>query len=110
MNRAERRRSERETAARLNASAELGYACAWRECDRTYKGKIPEGWRNLVVIKKDLLNWDGFGADRDAVLCPNHVKELDGLLKSLREAIPVVPVPHTDGSITYLAGELGERG
>lgn len=81
-----------------------------RDCQQTCKGgKKPPGWRNLVVTKVSLLNWDGMVSDRDGVLCPEHVRELDGLLKPLGgDSFDMISVPNQDGSITFLPGDPGE--
>ena len=68
--------------------AEMGLLCAWEGCGANYKGEQPSGWRTLIVFwaPSPILNVKEIPPDtwdRDAVLCPAHVHELDGLLKDI---------------------------
>ncbi len=68
-------------------------ACAWDECDQSipYAEMQPPDWHNLLVYwspypdpKKTLGEvCSGPSCYRDAVLCPEHAKTLDGLLKNI---------------------------
>jgi len=63
-----------------------GSICAWDGCRRTFTGDMPAGWvwllaywRKQPTVTIDLeCKWL-----RDAVLCPEHAKALDVLLKPL---------------------------
>ncbi len=68
-------------------------ACIWEGCDRSisHTEMRPPDWHNLIVywspfpdVKKTLAEIvTGSACYRDAVLCPEHAKALDGLLKDL---------------------------
>jgi hypothetical protein len=67
----------------------MGRICAWKACNATYDGVQPLDWRCLMVFWadssvrafKEIPNerWD-----RDAVLCPRHVRLLERYLKRIR--------------------------
>lgn len=72
----------------------LNHACAWEGCKATtpMRAELPRDWRWL------LLYWDvtdgppnpfrgGVKLDRDAVLCPDHWRKLDGLLKDIGQRL-----------------------
>jgi len=96
MNRHERRKARaigiEEVPADSPRAAEgmaRGAVCCWRECEQTFKGlRMPEGWRSLLIF------WSAWPVstiaeiprktwDRDGVLCPEHTKALEALLKDL---------------------------
>ncbi len=68
-------------------------ACAWDGCTRSrpIKEMQPPDWHNLIVYWSPFLDpkktleqvCTGPSCYRDAVLCPEHAKALDGLLKDL---------------------------
>jgi len=70
--------------------------CIWEGCDRSisFTEMRPPDWRNLIVYwcpfpdaKKTLGEIvTGPSCYRDAVLCPEHAKALDGLLKDIGRA------------------------
>lgn len=69
--------------------AKLQHRCAWKGCTATSPlDELPRDWRWLLVY------WDrsegnpnpfrgGVRLDRDAVLCPEHARQLDGLLEDI---------------------------
>ena len=69
---------------------EMGCVCAREGCSATFKETMPPDWRNLLIwwspkpinAKMFEIASGGF-CDRDAVLCPEHFNELDGMLKDL---------------------------
>ena len=71
--------------------------CAWNGCERTKSmgEPTPPDWRNLILYwsphpqpKATLLEvCTGPFCDRDAALCGEHAKELDGLLKDIGQAL-----------------------
>ena len=68
--------------------AEMPLVCAWEGCGADFQGEQPSGWRNLLVFWApvpilDITKIPPGTWDRDAVLCPAHVHELDGLLKDI---------------------------
>lgn len=62
-----------------------GCLCAWEGCREEFDGdKLPSGWRVLVIARGPLFDTQNLiNADRDAVLCPKHFKQIDSLLKSI---------------------------
>ena len=72
-------------------------ACAWDKCTRSTPSEEmrPPDWHNLIVYwspfpdpKKTLGEIvTGPSCYRDAVLCPEHAKALDGLLKDIGQAL-----------------------
>ena len=72
-------------------------ACIWEGCDRSisHTEMRPPDWHNLVVYwspfpdaKKTMGEIvTGPSCYRDAVLCPEHAKALDGLLKNIGQAL-----------------------
>ena len=75
--------------------------CIWEGCDRSIPltEMRPPDWHNLIVYwapypepKKTLEEvCTGPACYRDAVLCPEHAKELDGLLKDIGQALREPP-------------------
>ena len=73
--------------------AAMGSVCAWAECVRHIPSTEmqPPDWHNLIVywspfpdVKKTLAEIvTGPACYRDAVLCPEHAKALDGLLTDI---------------------------
>jgi hypothetical protein len=68
------------------------HMCIWDGCAATYNGDQPAGWRNLLVYGAprpiiDIRKIPNDTWDRDAVLCPQHVKDLDGLLKDVGQRL-----------------------
>ncbi len=71
--------------------------CVWEGCDQSIPmaEMRPPDWHNLLVYwspypdpKKTLAEvCSGPSCYRDAVLCPEHSKELDGLLKDIGQAL-----------------------
>ncbi len=71
--------------------------CIWKGCDRSISltETRPPDWHNLLVywspyldVKKTLEEvCTGPSCYRDAVLCPEHAKALDGLLKDIGQAL-----------------------
>ena len=72
-------------------------ACIWDDCDRSIPSTEmqPPDWHNLLVYwspypdaKKTLGDIVmGPSCYRDAVLCPEHAKTLDGLLKDIGQGL-----------------------
>ena len=81
--------------------AAMGSMCAWAECVRHIPSTEmqPPDWHNLIVywspfpdVKKTLAEIvTGPACYRDAVLCPEHAKALDGLLKDIGQALSEPP-------------------
>ncbi len=75
----------------------LRVACIWEGCDRSisHSEMRPPDWHNLLVYwspypdpKKTLEEvCTGPSCYRDAVLCPEHAKALDGLLKDIGQGL-----------------------
>jgi len=61
-----------------------GCMCAWEGCKEAFEGDgLPPGWRVLVIARGLLFDAQNLlNADRDAVLCPEHFRQIDSLLKS----------------------------
>ena len=67
-----------------------GQLCAWDSCGASFQGPLPKDWRNLLVwwspeVKDATLFQvvtSGF-CDRDAVLYPEHFRELESKLIDL---------------------------
>jgi hypothetical protein len=72
-----------------------GGTCAWDGCTATYTGDQPRGWINLLTYwsPKPAHNLKAMlrHCQRDAVLCPEHSRALEGLLKDLGRALDVPP-------------------
>jgi hypothetical protein len=70
-----------------------GSLCAWEGCDRVFDGRtLPEDWAILTLYrsKRPILNFLDIRAEgllRDAVLCPEHTKQLDDQLKDIGQAL-----------------------
>ena len=72
-------------------------ACIWKGCDRSisFTEMRPPDWHNLIVywspfpdVKKTLEEvCAGPSCYRDAVLCPEHAKALDGLFKDIGQGL-----------------------
>ncbi len=72
-------------------------ACIWEGCDRSTPDAEmrPPDWHNLIVYwspfpdpKKTMGDIvAGPSCYRDAILCPEHAKELDGFLKDIGQAL-----------------------
>ncbi len=72
-------------------------ACIWEGCDRSisHTEMRPPDWHNLLVYwspfpdPKKTLGEIVMGPScyRDAILCPEHAKALDGLLKDIGQAL-----------------------
>ncbi len=68
-----------------------GCMCAWDGCGAHYEGDMPPDWRSLIKfwapvpdVRATLASiCTGSFCDRDAVLCPKHNQELEGLLVPL---------------------------
>ena len=68
-----------------------GSMCAWDGCEATFDGMMPPEWRYLLLYwtphpatDNTLLEIaSGPTCDRDATLCSEHARELDGRLKDL---------------------------
>ena len=81
--------AERKLLTKKEVS-EKGSMCAWDGCSATFEGLMPPDWRHLLVYwsprpsDSTLVQVSNSGfCDRDAVLCPEHWRELDGRLKDL---------------------------
>lgn len=59
--------------------------CAWGGCEKTFTGDMPLGWVWLLAYwrKTPAVNFleIGWNDQRDCALCPEHMRELDALLK-----------------------------
>jgi len=69
----------------------LDQVCIWSGCRRTAPavGPLPQGWRNLLVWQGSSDSHSTLGAvalrsEHDAILCPEHFRALENLLKRLR--------------------------
>ncbi len=72
-------------------------ACIWAGCDRSisHTDMRPPDWHNLLVYwspcpdPKKTLGEIVMGPScyRDAILCPEHAKALDGLFKDIGQAL-----------------------
>ena len=74
--------------------AKVRHRCAWKGCTATLPSldPLPKDWRWLAVWwDKPRANPNPFRADvrmdRDAVLCPKHWRELDGLLEDIGQRL-----------------------
>jgi hypothetical protein len=96
MNRHERRRAAKVfkggvmtvTPAMAREMLRAGSRCAWNGCQAVCREKLPEGWRYLLMYwaPEPVINFTEIpprSCDRDAVLCPEHARALDGLLVDL---------------------------
>jgi hypothetical protein len=94
-NRHERRKTMvfEKKIMRVSDIAAVGSICAWDGCDATCTHNeneyLPKGWTVLLMFwsGKPVVNiWDDVPPSdmlRDAVLCPEHTRALDGQLKPL---------------------------
>jgi hypothetical protein len=64
-----------------------GRACAWQGCTNACKGDLPGDWVNVLVWwsprpeDRNILEIASTPfCTRDAVLCPEHARQLEGLL------------------------------
>ena len=60
--------------------------CAWADCRAATPEpakELPPGWRFLITAKGWLFIDEPPSIERDAVLCPIHVRMLDALLKKI---------------------------
>ena len=61
------------------------HSCAWHGCTESFGGQLPDEWRWLLVHGGDpVLRFDDIplaSIDQDAVLCPEHVDNLNRSLK-----------------------------
>src|SRR5262245_44981369 len=75
-----------QTTSRSFAAPSHG--CAWSGCTASFAGQIPDGWRWLLIHGGDpVLRFDDIplaSIDQDAVLCPEHVDNLNRSLKHAR--------------------------
>ena len=75
----------RKTVAELKA---MPSRCAWHECGADFKGEMPAGWNYLLVYWHPEPQVEATLAEvsrsnfcsRDAVLCPEHSRELESNL------------------------------
>lgn len=72
----------------LRELAAMPHRCAWKGCTEhaSFLGTPPRDWRWLAVWWGPVAvpPWaDGNVEDRDALLCPRHSAELDGLLEDI---------------------------
>jgi hypothetical protein len=62
-----------------------GVMCAWAGCEACSPSPVPHGWVNMLVwwSPKPATNLKTIWrhSQRDAVLCPEHARALDALLK-----------------------------
>jgi hypothetical protein len=104
MSEAKQRRAVFSELKELKASELAATVCAWKGCEAAYErnsdAQPPDGWRIFYLMKR----YDGAvlpngepvmrifssrsGLERDAVLCPQHAKQLDEeLLKPLNREV-----------------------
>ena len=61
------------------------HGCGWSGCTASFAGRIPDGWRWLLVHGGDpVLRFDDIplmSIDQETVLCPAHVDKLNRSLK-----------------------------
>ena len=89
----------RKEKVRAQDIAGLGSLCAWDGCIATFEKMMPPDWRMLLVYWSPLPEGDktlleialGGNCDRDASLCPEHARELDGLLKDIGRLVDAPP-------------------
>jgi hypothetical protein len=77
------------TPAMAKAHMAYGRICAWDVCENYCDGDLPPDWANLLtwwspqpVMKVEDIVLGPF-CTRDAVLCGQHARELESLLKTL---------------------------
>jgi len=98
MNRHERRRAKVLERKNIPMEKIAGHLCAWDGCERTFQGEMPRGWSFMLLYWSkwpSLEFWDIPPNDglRDAVLCPEHTKQLDGnLLKDIGQDLMRPPI------------------
>jgi hypothetical protein len=74
-----------------------GSLCAWQDCDRVFDGRmLPEDWATLTTYrsKRPIRNFRDISAEGllcDAVLCPEHTKQLNDQLKDIGRALSELP-------------------
>jgi hypothetical protein len=74
-------------------SSKVGVRCAWQSCRQSIeKGSgeplgLPPGWRMLVISSGSTSASENIMTN--AALCPDHVKELYGLLNSETFALTI---------------------
>ena len=89
-NRHERRKAAKTFELKMIPANELaGVVCAWRDCEATCKpskdGDLPRGWSALLLTRgyrhyDYILSIPPSYCLRDAVLCPEHTRQLDSEL------------------------------
>ncbi len=68
------------------AGKSIKMICAWADCRAATPEpakELPPGWRFLITAKGWLFIDEPPSIERDAVLCPVHVRRLDALLKKI---------------------------
>jgi hypothetical protein len=79
----------KEHHVRADQLDQLGCMCGWGDCDATFNGDMPDGWRWLLAYwapeppQLTLLELSQEDIARDAVLCPQHAAAFERLLKEL---------------------------
>jgi hypothetical protein len=63
----------------------VGYPCAWKDCEARFKGDMPHGWVWLLTYWAPEPQLSHYAVPqrhmpRDAALCPRHNEALEQLL------------------------------
>jgi hypothetical protein len=77
-------------------SSKTGVRCAWQDCRQSIEKvpgetlQLPPGWRMLVISSGSTPDSENImTAGVNAALCPDHVKELYGVLNSETFALTI---------------------
>ena len=67
--------------------------CCWLGCEAKYEGDQPANWRHLLMFWSaepisSFADIPDATWDRDGVLCPQHVAELEAVLKLANQCHP----------------------
>lgn len=75
----------------LDELIKIPVQCAWKGCEQSCPSSavapLPEGWLCLITFHElanpGVLDFARDRVQRDAVLCPQHVRALEALLKPI---------------------------
>jgi hypothetical protein len=94
-NRHERRRAAVFTPKTVPISTIQGHLCAWRDCQESFRGDLPDGWVWLLTYWSRKADFENL-LDRlllDIALCPSHTQALQDALKEMPDARLLAPQP-----------------
>jgi hypothetical protein len=57
--------------------ADVVRRCAGKRCDKSFQGRLPNGWERLRPDASRRLGARVTISERHTVLCPKHAQELD---------------------------------